>query len=266
MEAPGSNVWHYGLMAERWAEFNLDTPELPFYLEQIKQFGQPVLDLACGTGRLLVPLLENGIDVDGCDVSADMIHHARRRSNSAGFEPNLTVQPMNGLDLPRRYKLIYICSSFGLTGSREKDQEALFRCYEHLNEGGALMLNIEAEYNYPDAWRNWLKENREALPRAWSEEPTVQVAADGSEYRSWFRQKGLNPLEQLVSHEVRIEKWQNGRLVAQEEQSLTGLMYFKNDLYLMLQLAGFDDITIYGDYTDQPATADHKELVFIAQK
>lgn len=261
-----TKVWHYGLMAERWAEFEHDAPELPFFQKKIEQFGEPVLDLACGTGRLLIPLLRSGLDIDGCDVSADMIHQCRRLAKEAGFDPNLYVQPMDVLNLPRRYRLIYICGSFGLAGSREKDQETLFRCYEHLNDGGALIINIEAEYTFPEAWQTWLKENRDTLPEPWPLEPKVQHAADGSEYRTWFRQTGLNPLEQSYSRQVRMGKWQDGRLVAQEEFSLTGLMYFKNELLLMLQLAGFDDVAVYGDYSDQEATADNQELIFVARK
>ena len=82
-------VWHYGLMAERWAEFNIDAAELPFFLKQIARFGQPVLDVACGTGRLLVPLLRAGIDVDGCDLSEDMLHHCRTKAARESFNPNL---------------------------------------------------------------------------------------------------------------------------------------------------------------------------------
>ena len=67
-------VWHYGLMAERWAEFNNDAPEVPFFLKTIERFGQPVLDLGCGTGRVLLPLLQAGVDIDGCDISADMLN------------------------------------------------------------------------------------------------------------------------------------------------------------------------------------------------
>lgn len=264
--SPSTNVWHYGLMAERWAVFYHDTPELPFYQEHIERFGQPVLDLACGTGRVLVPLLKSGIDIDGCDVSADMLHHCREAAAEAGYEPNLYNQPMDAIDLPRRYRLIYICGSFGLAGSRQKDQETLFRCFDHLAEGGALIVNIEAEYADAGSWRTWLKEVRDTLPEPWSDEARVEVAPDGAEYRSWSRLVEVNPLEQSYTREVRNEKWRNGRLVAQEEQALTGFMYFKNELALMLQTAGFDDITVYDDYSDRKATADSGELVFVALK
>jgi hypothetical protein len=154
----------------------------------------------------------------------------------------------------------------GLAGSREKDQETLIRCYEHLNDGGALIFNVDAEYTFTDAWPLWLKENRGGLPEPWPDGPEIDHAADGSEYRTWFRRLDLNPLEQSFTSQVRIEKWQDGRLVAQEELSLTGLMYFKNELLLMLQVAGFDDVAIYGDYSDQEATAENRELIFVAQK
>jgi hypothetical protein len=45
-----------------------------------------------------------------------------------------------------------------------------------------------------------------------------------------------------------------------------GTIYFKHEMLLMLQTAGFNDISVYGDYTDQAATADSEELVFVARK
>jgi hypothetical protein len=54
-------VWHYGLMAERWAEFITDAREIPFFLQKIEQYGQPVLDVACGTGRVCCHYYEQGL-------------------------------------------------------------------------------------------------------------------------------------------------------------------------------------------------------------
>src|SRR5207253_8772778 len=74
-------TWHYGLVAQWWAEFNVASPEeLACYRAVIERDGQPALDLACGTGRLLLPLLQAGLDVDGCDLSPDMLALCRQRA------------------------------------------------------------------------------------------------------------------------------------------------------------------------------------------
>jgi len=257
-------VWHYGLMAERWAEFNTDASEAPYFLRKIARYGQPALDVACGTGRVLLSMLRAGMDVDGCDISQDMLNHCQRKAASEGFKPNLYNQPMHAFELPRKYKTIYICGSFGLAGSRAKDLETLKRCYAHLEDGGALLLNIEAEYTSPEAWNWWLSENRGALPQPWPEKGDARIASDGSEHYGQFRLVSIDPLEQSYVRQVRLEKWKNGEFVASEEYTLRGNMYFKNEVLLMLQVAGFRDISVYGDYTDEPATADHEELVFEA--
>jgi SAM-dependent methyltransferase len=257
-------VWHYGLMAECWAEFNHDAREAPFFLQEIARFGQPVLDLACGVGRVLLPLLRAGVEVDGCDISADMLGQCRQKAASEGLTPNLYHQPMHTFDLPRKYKTIYICDSFGLAGSRENDLEALRRCYAHLEDGGALLVNIEAEYTSPESWDGWLSSVRKTMPEPWPEEARHRFAADGSEYIDRFRLVDVDSLEQHFTRQVRIEKRQAGELIATEEATLRGNMYLKNELQLMLKVAGFRQITVRGDYTDEPATSEHEELIFTA--
>ena len=81
-----------------------------------------------------------------------------------------------------------------------------------------------------------------------------------------FRILALDPLEQTYAREVRLEKWVSGELVAEEEYTLSGRMVFKNELEWMLQVAGFREITVCGDYREEPATAEHKVLVFTAIK
>jgi SAM-dependent methyltransferase len=71
-------TWHYGIVAQHWAEFqnySVDGPEIAYYQKLLKRFGQPALDAGCGTGRMLLPYLRAGLDVDGCDISPDMLAH-----------------------------------------------------------------------------------------------------------------------------------------------------------------------------------------------
>src|SRR5262245_42057804 len=133
-------TWHYGLMARWWANFNVDGPEIDFF-GQFVETGQPALDAACGTGRLLVPWVAAGLDVDGVDASADMIACCREAAERVGRNPDLYVQPLHRLDLPRRYGSIVVCGGYGLGATREHDLEGLRRLYSHLEPGGLLALD-----------------------------------------------------------------------------------------------------------------------------
>ncbi len=257
-------VWHYGLMAERWGEAITDAPEVPFYLREIEARGGPVLDVACGSGRVLLPLLSAGVDVDGCDISQDMLDQCSANGRKLGLTPTLYAQPMDTFDIPRRYRTIYICDSFGLAGSRERDLSTLRRCYEHLEEGGALLINLEAEYNSPDAWLRWLPEGRQALPEEWRPDPSTRVASDGTEHRAQFRMIDVDPLDQTYTREVRLEKGTPGETAVSEQYMLRENIYLKQEVVLMLRVAGFREVTVRGNWSDEPATADHEDLIFTA--
>ncbi|HYK98081.1 MAG TPA: class I SAM-dependent methyltransferase, partial [Candidatus Acidoferrales bacterium] len=145
----GRQTWHHGLIARWWAEFNVATDEeLSFYGSAIARYGQPALDLGCGTGRMLMPLVQRGFDVDGCDVSADMLAYCRANAASAGVTSQIFEQSGDVLDLPRKYRTIYICDSFGTVGSLA----ALERIREHLAPGGALVFNCSLPYEDVERW------------------------------------------------------------------------------------------------------------------
>ena len=119
----GAQTWHYGLIAKWWAEFNDDfrPHEIPYFQRYIERGGEPALDVGCGTGRLLIPYVRAGLDVDGCDVSADMVALCREKAAREGLSPTLFVQAMHELDPPRRYRTIFVCGAFGLGSTREQD-------------------------------------------------------------------------------------------------------------------------------------------------
>lgn len=122
MEDPNEpQTWHYGVVARWWAEFNTDGPEID-YFRTFVEAGQPALDVACGTGRLLIPYLQARLDVDGCDISGDMIALCRERAEREGLSPTLRVQAMHRLDMPQTYRTIYVCGGFGLGGNRDRDE------------------------------------------------------------------------------------------------------------------------------------------------
>jgi SAM-dependent methyltransferase len=260
-------TWHYGLVAQWWAEFSEVQPtELAFYQGCIMRFGQPALDLACGTGRLLIPLLQAGLDVDGCDLSEDMLAHCRAKAAQAGLTTALYAQPMHALALPRRYRTIFICDSFGIGGQRQQDAEALGRCYDALEPGGALVFSHYLPYVATPWWPYWLPEQRPHLPMPWPELTEPRLTADGTALQLQARLVVLDPLEQRSTQQIHARRWRDGQVVAEEEYLLTSSQYFLHELELLLTQAGFDEITVSAGYTNEAVTAAHAFIVYTARK
>src|SRR5712692_9223694 len=207
-------TWHYGLVAQWWAEFNrAGREELAYYQRFIERDGQPALDLARGTGRLLLPLLRAGLDVDGCDISPDMLALSRERAVHDGLESRLYAQASHELELPRAYRTIYICDSFGIAGN----PEAMRRCYRHLAPGGAFVFNLSLPYREADRWHFWLPEHRRSLPEAWPQTGDRRRTANGDEIELRSRRVDLDPLEQRWTRQIRATLWRDGAVVTEEE-------------------------------------------------
>ncbi len=259
-------VWHYGLIARWWAEFNTEGPEIDYFKAIIERYGQPALDVACGTGRLLIPFLHAGLDVDGCDISPDMLALCSQRAKREGLTPRLYNQPMHKLALPRKYKSIVVCGGFALGGSRQHDQEALNCFFRHLESGGALLLDNYLPYKDPDEWRYWVKEEHQKLPEAWPTSGTRKRTENGEELELRGRLAALDPLDQVVTRQIRAILWRDGQIVQQEEYTLLERLYFRNELLAMLAIAGFQDVDVLGDYTEDKATPESGILIYIARK
>jgi SAM-dependent methyltransferase len=261
-------TWHYGLVARYWAEFNDDfrPHEIPYFRRYIERGGQPALDVACGTGRLLLPYVRAGLDVDGCDASADMIARCREKAEHEGLAPSLFVTPMHELDLPRRYRTIFVCGAFGLGSTRERDTEALRRFYDHLEPGGTLLVDVEVPYADERQWGLWQKTARESLPEAARQPGERSRASDGAEYGLSTRYLAFDPLAQRVSLEMHVELWRDDALEAAEDHRLDIGLYFPQELELMLGRAGFRDIVVHGDHVEALPTADDDFVVLVARK
>ena len=148
-------TWHHGLIADHWARKLLDAPEVELYRPYLRE---PVLDAGCGAGRLLGPWHDEGIDIDGCDASADMLARCRERAPGA----HLWVSPLHELDPPRRYGTIVACGVFGLGTTRAQDEQAMVRLHDALLPGGTLVLDNEEK---PFRWqvRDWNEPHEEGI-------------------------------------------------------------------------------------------------------
>ena len=156
---------------------------------------------------------EAGLDVDGCDVSADMIELCRERADRAGLSPTLFVQPMHELEPPRSYRTIVVCGAFGLGSTREQDAEALARFHRYLEPGGTLVLDNEVPYANARRWR--LLARRGACPLAGGLAAAGRARLAPRTATSWRSERGSSRSTRSSSR----ARWRSGRRSGATESS-----------------------------------------------
>ena len=255
----GDGQRHYrGRVAEYWDLLRGDTSKWssrPYVLALIRESGQPALDVACGTGRLLLDYMQEGIDVDGVDISPDMIERARENARLGGLVPNLHVQAMQDLDLPRRYRTIIVpSSSFLHITQRQEAVSALRRFHHHLEPGGLLAMSMRIM----DASRaevDWELESEAVRP------------SDGALIRRWFRCR-YEPHKRLQNTEDRYEVVVEGRVVHSVSYVSSPFLtwYPLEGALALLREGGFVDVRAHSDFKFEPATQEDASYIVLGNK
>ena len=249
--------WHYtGLSAQCYDLWFGQEPyvDQAFFQRRIVAAGGPALEIACGTGRLLVPYLRDRLEVEGLDSSPEMLAICRSKALEYGLTPVLYHQLMQELDVPRHYATIYVpFGSFQILVRRAEAFEALQRFHAHLEPGGQALISLFVP------WADFRLENQWRLRRSGTR------ATDGALIHIYECTRS-NRLEQEQNIWLRFEVYQSGRLIDSEMRTHQLRWYHKYEFEMMLEKVGFADITVFGDYTDLAATDRHSELVFCAKR
>ena len=255
-------TWHHGLMARWWANFNVNGPEIDYFRSFVES-GQPALDAACGTGRLLVPWVAAGLDVDGVDVSADMIARCREAADRVGRSPALYVQPLHRLDIPRRYGCIVVCGGFGLGTTRGQDVDALRRLFAHLEPGGLLALDYEVEEFHAESWLTWSPVPLDPSPPAPADR---RLGPDGFQYALRGRLVAVDHDTRRMTREIQAWQWADGDLVAHETHELFTNVYTSAEILEALNEAGVHNVEVVGGYNGGEPTGEEEFLVYLARR
>lgn len=254
--------FHRGLATLAWASQE-GGPEIAYFRDIIDSSGTPVLDAGCGAGRLLLPYLREGLDVEGCDVSPDMLALCGEKAESEGLSPTLYGQPMHALDLPRKYGTIIVCGAFGLGTEQSQDAEALRRIHRHLLPHGTLAIDLETPWSDAATWAYWTATERARLPRTLGS--SERVRPDGSVVRETWVLEAVDPFDRLTTKRATYEVWRDGKREREEVHVMRERWMFPTELRLMLETAGFEEIRLEGGYEHRPPTGDDAFVVFTAR-
>jgi ubiquinone/menaquinone biosynthesis C-methylase UbiE len=247
-------------MAESWDLFRGDTSnwaDRRLYLEIVRRHGEPVLDLGCGTGRILLDFLALGIDIDGVDNSPEMLALCRAKAAGSGLRPQVYEQTMQSLDLPRRYRTILVpSSSFQLLLDPADARAAMGRFVRHLLPGGVLVMP------FMPLWREG-----DPLERAFDLTAQAVRPSDGATIRRWSR-TWFEPAAQLEHTEDRYELVVDGDVVYTEThlQSPAVRGYRQDQALALYRAAGLVDLQSLSVFTWEPAKPDDWAFTVLGQR
>ncbi len=234
--------------------------DLPFFVGMARRTGGPVLDIASGTGRILIPLARAGFEVTGLDFAPRMLAICRRKlaqePKQVRDRSRLMRADMRQFRLHRRFRLALVpYYSFQFLRTISDQLECLESIRRHLLPGGRLVLDL---FN-PAVPRMMEKRNR-TFGRLG---PHFKMA-DGRFVTRRMRFSSIDMHRQILE----IESVSNVRHPGGRRERLTDRLQmrflYRFEVEHLLARAGFRIEKIYGDFDKSAFAADKSESLIIA--
>jgi SAM-dependent methyltransferase len=243
----------YDLLADLYdLEYSHDY-DLPFWLSLADRQGDPIVEWGAGTGRLAVPLAEAGFDVTAVELSGWMVERGREKSQVVEWVHG----DMRRAELGRRYALA-ICAfnSFLCLLSVDDALAFLRNAREHLEPGG--MLGIEVSAFSPE-------ELVDPPGGPGPQHDFTRELQDGRLDR--FSVSRYDVASQLLAMRLYYELYgASGALEERRAHDLTIRVTWRDELELMLRLAGFEVEAVYGGFEGEAFTAESDHLIVLARR
>ncbi len=230
--------------------------DIPFYQDLARQAGEPVLELGCGAGRVLIPLAEAGITITGVDLAPRMLERAREQAHAAGVANRITLvqADMRRLSLPTRFRLAFCALNTLMHLTELEDQIAVLEsARRHLVSGGLFAVDL------PNPHLSLHTEERTPLilDKELIDPETGHRILKLVSYRS-------DPALQISDITVMYDEVDHDGQVQRTLVPMRMRWIYPYELRLMLEIAGFHLDQFYGSYDLEPFSTQSERLIAVA--
>ena len=235
--------------------------DVEFYVGQAHQSEGPVLELGCGTGRILLPLARASVQIVGLDLSGELLEVARRRleeeSPRIRGRATLVQGDMRDFSLGRKFGLVVVpYRAFQHLLTPVDQEEALGCIYDHLAEGGRLIFDTYDPLldMIENGFRSPLRKDTDFV------DPDT-----GNQVVVWYSRQ-YDPQMQLMEQELIYELiGSGGEVIGRKYGRLTLRYAFQYEMQYLLEQCGFEVEALYGDFQGGPFPG-HGEQIWIARR
>jgi SAM-dependent methyltransferase len=255
----------YGFVAELYDHVvpYRDREDIDFYLEQAQRAGGPVLEVGCGTGRVLLPIARAGIEIIGMDASQGMLTVCRNRLDAEPAEVKGRVElleaDMRDFDLGRQFRLITIpFRPFQHLETVDEQMSCLKAIHRHLADDGAFVLDI---------FNPWLDAlTKDNLGEEYGEEPEF-ILEDGRRVVRVHKVVERDLHNQLIYNELIYYVTHPDGSAERLVHTFTMRYLFRFEAEHLLARSGYEIESLYANYDlSTHADAYPGELIFVAKK
>ena len=214
-----------------------------FYLQLAQRYGAGgVVDVACGTGAVLLYLAERGIDVDGTDLSEEMCRVAAKKAEAMGLRLNIIPADMTVFSSGRKYSLAIIArSGFMHLPTQELQIRALTNLREQLLPGGILTLNTF------DPWPPMQAQQMQTSEEDYSFRLEYVNSAGNPE--KIYNAITYDPYSQQMRGNWKFEEYNaEGEIIGTRVRPLLMRQTTRWEMHLLATLCGFEVMDIYRGY------------------
>lgn len=241
-------------------EFADFADDLPLYRTFAAHSGGPILELGCGSGRALVPLAREGYTVTGVDLSSAMLALAHAFVAREGVADLVTLHEDDIRTLTTlgdaRFGFVFSAINSFLHLETQEDQLAtLTAVARHLRPGGIFIIDLFPPH--PDILAEY---DGSLIHAATYHDPQTGERIDK------FSASLVDSAEQRIDTTFFYDRLRADGTVARTAASFTFRYLARYELQLLLDRAGFTDITIYGSYDLDPYTAASERMIAIASR
>ncbi|MGE7094159.1 class I SAM-dependent methyltransferase [Lysinibacillus sp. NPDC048646] len=219
--------------------------DIEYYCDRLKDCKGRILEAMVGSGRVIIPLLESGLHVDGVDYSSEMLASCRRHCEARGLKTELYEANLKELSLATKYEAIIIpAGSFLLIEKRDESIKVLKRLYDHLEPNGKLILDL------------FLPDNKFDVDGKFEGTSTFTLS-NGDTITMEEKLVEADLFNQYKVSYLKYEKWREGKRIQSELQRFALRWYGVEEFKLVLESIGFSDVVVSADfdYGKQPTNS-----------
>jgi SAM-dependent methyltransferase len=218
--------------------------------------GDPIVEFGCGSGRILLPIAEDGFDVTGVDTSAEMLRRLDERSRQIEGGSVTAVEADMGAELPLPNATFGV-GIFSLNGlmhleTPERQLAALREAARILDPRGQLVIDL---FNPTPDYLMHLAAGPH-LEGVWT-------AGEGIEIEKWSYRK-LHPATQTIDTRIWYDRVLGDGSLQRTRTAFTLRYIHPAELELMLEKAGFVEWQLYGSYELDPYGDTSERLIALA--